>query len=109
MSIFFVVILTATAGFIASMWALVDVLRRPKVLFRVAHVTKYRWLVGMALVVVVTVGSGTMAALRHAPYRLGQLGWLGIAVGGIVGLITGSWYLAIVRPWVAAQLRFAER
>jgi hypothetical protein len=79
------------------------------VLFRVAHVNKRKWLVGLASLVVAMVVCGVVVAIGHAPRALPLLCWAVLLLASLLGLTLGGWYLGIVRPWVASQLRFAQR
>jgi hypothetical protein len=108
-SLLAVVVLTTMAGLVASLWACADVLSLPTAIFRAARVKRVRWLGALAGAILVIVVSGSVLAFGNAPKAVPAICWLGFVVGGIVGLVLGAWYLGVVRPWVAAQLRFAER
>ena len=117
MSILTVAITTSVAGFLITLWAWCDVVRRPDATFRAAHVKKDPWLFGFSALAAVMISCGLALAVgTHAASAFGKIGpvlssfgWLGLVGGGIAGLVLGGWYLRIVRPRVAVQLHFARR
>jgi hypothetical protein len=108
MSFFDVVILTVGAGLVIGLWAFADVVFRPTALFRVARVRKFVWLPGLALPVLLMVLGGASFMAHDAVRGSAFLGWVGLVTGAVFSIPLGGWYLAVVRPWVAAQLRFAQ-
>lgn len=108
MSLRVVVILTVGAGLVVGLWAFADVVVRPTALFRAARVRKYLWLPGLALPVLLMILGGAAFMAHHAVRGSMFLGWVGLVSGALLALPFGGWYLAVVRPWVVAQLRFAR-
>jgi hypothetical protein len=70
-------------------------------------VSKGRWLLALGCAAVaILISTLAMFLIVHAHATL----FIGVgAIACLVGLIGGTWYLAIVRPWVAAQVSFARR
>jgi hypothetical protein len=97
------------AGLAICVWAFIDVVTRPAVLFRVAGVSKRKRVSWFALLAVVTsVGLGVVGLGR--PDHFLALGCdLGAEIFGAIGLFVAAWYLVISRKWISAQLRLAER
>jgi hypothetical protein len=94
-----------TGAFIVSAWGFLDLLVRPSLACRVAHVSKSRWLLALGISAVTLLVS-TLCLLLVVPATL----FIGLgAMACVAGLIGGTWYLAMVRPWVAAQVSFARR
>ena len=100
-----------TGALIVSAWGFLDLLPRPSPAYKVAHVSKDRWLLVLGLSAL-TILISTLCLLLIVP----AIVFIGIdavacVVGlvGLVGLVGGAWYLAMVRPWIADQIRFAQR
>jgi hypothetical protein len=94
----------------SSVWAFSDLLARPALACRVAHVSKNKWLVVLGLAPVIML----IASLGFALHVVNGLGLsvLLLALGFtalLAGVIGGIWYLVAVRPWIASQLSFARR
>jgi hypothetical protein len=101
-----IVAVFVTGAFVVSAWGFLDLLLRPSLACRVAHVSKGRWLLALgcsALAILISTLSLLLIVHVHATAFIG----LG-AIACLVGLIGGTWYLVIVRPWVAAQTSFAR-
>lgn len=117
MSILTVAMTTTVAGFLITLWAWCDLVRRPDAMFRAAHVKKYPWLFGFSALTAIMISCGLAIAVgTQTASVFGKIGlafssfwWLGLVGGGIAGMVLGGWYLGIVRPWVAVQLHFARR
>jgi hypothetical protein len=93
-----------TGAFVVSAWGFLDLLVRPSLACRVAHVSKGRWLLALGCsAVAILISTLSLLLTVHATVFIG----VG-AIACLVGLIGGTWYLAIVRPWVAAQVSFAR-
>ncbi len=95
-------------GFVACIWALFDVLRRPAVQFRVAGMSKRKRLWSFALI---GLGIGLIAAifgLGGTNHFLGLGLFFSAEILGIVGLLAAAWHMFPVRRWLDAQLRFAR-
>ncbi len=91
--------------FIVSAWGFLDLLARPSLACRVAHISRSRWLFALgSAAVVILLSTLFLLVLVPAPVFIG----LG-ALACVVGLIGGTWYLTMIRPWVAAQVGFARR
>ncbi len=109
MRIFWVSILFfPIAGFAACAWALLDILPRPAVQFRVAGISKRNrvWLFAL-----MGFGIGMIAAvfgLGGTNHFLGLGLFFSGEILGIMGLLAAAWYLLPVRRWLGAQLRFAK-
>jgi hypothetical protein len=100
-----IVAIFVTGAFVASAWGFLDLLVRPSLACRVAHVSKGRWLFALGCSAVAILFTTISALLIvHATLFIGVVG----AIACLVGLIGGTWYLAIIRPWVAAQVSFAR-
>ena len=99
-----VVAVSVTASFIVSAWGFLDLLARPSLACRVAHVSKSRWLFAL--------GSAAVAILLSALFLLLVVPatvFIGLgAMACVMGLVGGTWYLTMIRPWVAAQVGFAR-
>lgn len=94
-----------TAAFVVSAWGFLDLLAHPSLACRVAHVSKSRWLLALGLSAA-TILLSTLWLLLIVPATV----FIGLgATACVMGLIAGTWYLAMVRPWVAAQVGFARR
>jgi hypothetical protein len=97
------IVLVAGALF-ASSWGFLDLLGRPTLACRIAHVSKTRWLIVLGLSAL-TFSVSTICQLLLVP----AIVFMGLdAVACVVGLVGGAWYLATVRPWVAAQIQFVR-
>ncbi len=89
---------------VVSSCGFLDVVRRPSLAYRTAHVSKHRWLLTLGLSATTLLVS-SLCLLLIAPASV----LLGLdAIACMVGLVGGAWYLAIVRPWVAAHIRGAR-
>ena len=101
----FALAVSVSACFIVSAWGFLDLLARPSLACRVAHISKSRWLFAL--------GSAAVAILLSALFLLLVVPatvFIGLgAMACLVGLIGGAWYLTMIRPWVAAQVGFARR
>jgi hypothetical protein len=95
-------------GFASCAWALVDVLARPSALLRTAGVSKTKRAFWFGVVAAVIAICGALIAFGgHA--RVVGLGCLFIGEPmGMLGLAVATWYFAVVRGWVSAQLHFAK-
>jgi hypothetical protein len=101
-----IVAVFVTGAFVVSAWGFLDLLARPSVACRVAHVSKGRWLLALGCpAVAILFSTLSLLVIVHATLFIGVVG----AIACLVGLIGGTWYLAMVRPWVAAQVSFARR
>jgi hypothetical protein len=100
-----IVAVMVTGAFVVSAWGSLDVLVRPSLACRVAHVSKGRWLLALGCSSVAILFSTLSLLIVRATLVIGVVG----AIACLVGLIGGTWYLAMVRPWVAAQVSFARR
>ena len=101
-----IVAVFVTGAFVVSAWGFLDLLVRPSLACRVAHVSKGRWLLALGCSSAAILIS-TLSLLLIVPAAL-FIGVVG-AIACLVGLIGGTWYLAMVRPWVAAQVSFARQ
>ncbi len=95
------------AAFMVSVSGFVDLLRRPLLACRVAHVSKVSWLVllGLSVATILTAFAGM---LYVAPAQAAVVFMMLGVLPGLMGLITGTWYLVAVRPWVVAQVDYAR-
>jgi hypothetical protein len=94
-----------TGALIGSAWGFLDLVVRPSPACKVAHVSKDRWLLVLGLSAL-TILTSTLCLLLIVPASV----FIGIdAVACVVGLVGGAWYLAMVRPWIADQIRFVRR
>jgi hypothetical protein len=99
-----IVAVFVTAAFVVSSWGFLDLLVRPSIACRVAHVSKGRWLLALGVSAVAILIS-ILSLLLIVP----ATAFIGVgAIASLVGLVGGIWYLAMVRPWVAAQVTFAR-
>jgi hypothetical protein len=96
-------------GSAVCVWAFVDVVTRPAILFRVAGTSKRKRAAWFALLAVVTLLCLAGVGLGR-PDRFVALGCdFGVELFGAIGFTVATWHLFISRKWVSAQLRFAER
>jgi formate-dependent nitrite reductase membrane component NrfD len=96
-------------GLAASGWALLDVLLRPALVFRVAGISKRRrvlWFTFLAVAISLAVA---IVGLGRPDHFLGLGCFFSGEVFGVIGIDLAGWYLLIERKWVSAQLRFAQR
>ena len=101
-----IVAVFVTGAFVVSAWGFLDLLVRPSLACRVAHVSKGRWLLALgcsSAAILISTLSLLLIVHVHAIVFIGVS-----AIACLVGLIGGTWYLALVRPWVAAQTTFAR-
>ena len=95
-----------TGAFVVSAWGFLDLLLRPSLAFRVAQVSKGRWFFALGCsAVAILISSLSLLLIVPATLFVGVVG----AIACLVGLVGGTWYLAMIRPWVAAQVSFARR
>ena len=100
-----VLAVSVTACFIVSAWGFLDLLARPSLACRVAHVSKSRWLYSLGSAAV-AIPLSTLFLLLVVPTTV----FIGLGATACLGvLIGGTWYLTMIRPWVAAQVGFARR
>jgi hypothetical protein len=101
-----IVAVFVTGAFVASAWGFLDLLVRPSLACRVAHVSKGRWLLSLGCsAVAILISTLSLLLIVHAHATV----FIGVgAIACLVGLVGGTWYLAMVRPWVAAQVSFAR-
>jgi hypothetical protein len=105
-SVIFLILLAATV--LAISGGLWDLIRRPRLVFRVARVTKIGWILLLGISMAGIIASLVVSLYAAPANRIWDFAILGSAPC-VVGLIGGAWYLAIVRPWVAAQVSFARQ
>jgi hypothetical protein len=107
-SVWAILLFFPVVGLIACVWAFFDVLVRPAVMLRVAGVSRRKRAFWFAILAVAICLCAAVVGLGHPNHFLSIGCGLGIEVFGAVGLAVASWYLLIVRRWIAAQLHLAQ-
>jgi hypothetical protein len=95
-------------GFASCVWALVDVLARPRALLRVAGVSVAKRAFWFAVILAALAMCGALMGLGGHGRMVGLACFFIGEPLGLIGLAVATWYLTVVRGWVSAQLRFAE-
>jgi multisubunit Na+/H+ antiporter MnhG subunit len=103
------IVLVIGGAFFTSLWALVDIIRRPNATFRVAGTSKGKWSLTFSTVVAGLVAAFAVVANVHFHGPITFAIALFAAPMAIIGLAAAAAYLGIVRRWVGAQLMFAEQ
>jgi hypothetical protein len=104
-----ILLLLPGAGLAVCVSALIEMVARPAILFRVAGFSKRKRVSWFALLAAVTLLCLAVDGLGRPDHFLGLGCLFGMELFGAIGLIVAVWYLFISRKWISAQLRFAER
>jgi hypothetical protein len=95
-------------GCAACVWALLDVLQRPSVQFRVAGMSKPKRAWGFGIIGVAIATIAAVFGFGGTNHFLGLGLFFSAQCLGAMGLLSAAWYLLAVRRWLGAQLRFAK-
>jgi len=107
-NVWFMLLLFPATGLITCVSALVDVITRPAILFRVAGVSRRKRVSWFAFLALMTCVCLTVVGLWRPDHFLGLGCLFGMEAFGATGSFVAIWYLFISRRWISAQLQFAE-
>jgi hypothetical protein len=108
-NVWLMLLVVPIGGLAASVWACVDVLLRPALVFRVAGLSKRTRVLRFTCLAVAISLAAAIVGLGRPNHFLGVGCFFSGEVFGAMGIARAGWYLLIDRKWVSAQLRFAQR